>query len=503
MSSVFAIRDHRTDAASLTKAEGPRTFVSASPTPMPTAEARKKRHILDVLKSKERLEKAQAQSPEPVITSPLPPLTPKAAKMLGVLPSGRVDRTDEYKMTVNTEGENTGKPQAGADGSRDTESRPTLRRKSSLSWLDSTISATRKERESKFKEEDMRETDQSGPSSTPGRLTFNWRSHNKKAMRMLDLNWPRSKNSQRSTDLYTESISSQEDLGSENGYNSDSNLTVTRRLASKSIASKPIPARKSRSRSRKKAPKSLERMSPITEASLSEDGFIILGDGDNIGLAAISEDEQPWNALEEDVFQFDNDGPDGEEAFEDGISRAALLRRESTKLQRIEHPEMIQVKSPLQKIESVFLTNQEKRMTMDLNNHKLEMEHIKMKRALRDLKERNIVQDDLKYYFLPGCAVEGKVYDGATDNESYYDISSYMDLEEEPITDIHQLMTLTPIAPGMVKMVEIPLRGPEGSLSEAKKDSWEVKAMNTHKREGFVMIGHGDVCIRNSVEQVY
>lgn len=219
-------------------------------------EVRKKRNILEAMKLKER-----SHSHEPVVTSPLPlkPLTPKVARVLGLpLEEGNDDPSECTSEDITDSEDEV------------MQVRPKVHRKSSLQWLSS--NKTPMEKQTKYKEEDMDEFGMSIATSTPGFLKkIDWKGSSKKAKHMLDLMQPIAMSSKQGLVPATLSRPSHEDpRDTDIRYNGDSDAIAPRR-----VAPRLIPAQKRRSRIRKKHPKSLERMSPITEASLSEDGYVV------------------------------------------------------------------------------------------------------------------------------------------------------------------------------------------------------------------------------------
>lgn len=403
-------------------------------------------------------------------------------------------------------GEHTHGGQDQTDGKDDSaEVRPALRKKLSLPWLSSYQNKT--EKQTKFKEEGLDETDP--PTASQGRLKkSSWKGPNKKAMRMLDLIQPRSRSSQRNVDQDTPSLLSHQDQATEVGYNSDNDIVAPRRSAPR-----PIPAQKRKSRTRKKGPKSLEKMSPITEASLSEDGVVVDGDVNGIVLEAISEDEKPRYVLGDDISQLEDDEYDSQEEYEGQTPNPALLNRQSTKLQRIERPEMVHVKSHLQELERVLLNNEEKKRNLDLENRELELEHIEMKREFRKIKARSVIQYEPNYDSSFGYDDHHHVHvddpDDPDDPDSEIDdgIGSDIDLDEEPTLHVAQPMTFTRITPGMVKLVDIPPRKSKNvaqvgkASNEVGKASGEVKSIYHNKRDCVVVMGDVNVSIHNLVKQ--
>jgi hypothetical protein len=452
-------------------------------------EGRRKRNILKAMKLKER-----SHSQEPLVTSPLPlkPLTPKVARVLGLpLEEGNDDpkvRTSED--TADSEDEVM-------------QVRPKIHRKSSLQWLSSNKTPT--EKQTKSKEDDMDEFGMPFTVSTPGFLKkIDWKGSSKKAKHMLDLMQPHATSSKQSLILGTPSRPSHEDRRDiDTGYNSDNDTIAPRR-----VAPRMIPAQKRRSRIRKKHPKSLERMSPITEASLSEDGYVVDGDRDSTALEAISEDEQPTYALEEDDLSPDEDEQltyaleadqlfsdqeeNNSEELEDKALASELLHRETTNLQRIERAGIIYAKSPLQDLESMYLDNMEEKKSMDFKNEQLYRSNLSMKRELRNINARTLFQD---------VRLHESFYDHTKDvlhrhdSEEEYNGHICSDIEDIPSDKESEIlkapyMTFTHVTPGMVKLVDILPRKSKGIGSQGGKSSDEVKSPVSHKRGGAVLMGN-------------
>ncbi|KAF2712683.1 hypothetical protein K504DRAFT_208972 [Pleomassaria siparia CBS 279.74] len=448
----------RSTAAAPTRRAG--TPTSASPTPTAATEGRKKRTILSVLKSRERPASVHAPSPEleDISTiSPIPPHTPaKAAALLG------------FEPPMKEENDKEGDQDHQVDGERATGVRPPLLRKSSFQWLglyDSTTTTTDKQtKQTRFREEHMDETE--SPAATSNwRRKLNRKVPNKKAMELLDLKI-------------------------DPGYSSDSDLLLFRRGSRPASTLKretSVPA--SQCRSRKKAPKSLERMSPITEASLSEDVIVLQGDSDKPVLESISEDERPRDASGGDMFfsieereadiQADSDDYDG---YTEPVP-SALLHRKTTKLQKIERPETVHTKSPLQSLEHMLLGNQEKMTFVGSTTEQLGISHDELRQTLRAINAKSA---DLAL----ASEAEQESRTHRLDSEIDDGVGNKIDFDYKPriVTDVTiALQPITMINPRMIKIVDI--RPPNKSQTTLKTDNGKAKVMQTHKDDGSLMPG--------------
>jgi hypothetical protein len=498
------------EAAPPTRAKSTSTSTSLVPTnsngsPDVRPEWRKKRNILEAIKLKER-------SHEPVVTSPLPlkPLTPKAAKVLGLKFMESNDGAEEIKSGDTTNNKKERRSEDTTDSEEDiVQVRPKIQRKSSLQWLNSHKFTV--EEDTEFRADDIDEFGMPITTSTQGFLKkIDWKGSGRKAKYMLDLVQPKAMGTKQSPVPTTPSRSSKEDRHDNDiGYSSDSDIYAPRRVAPRLIS-----VQKRRSRIHKKRPKSLERMSPITEASLSEDGFIIQGDRDSTMLEAISEDGQPTYTLEEDDLSLDEDEQptyasdsdqfssseeeqsDNKKELEDNTLTSELPHRDTMKLRRIEHPGTIHIKSPLQELESTYLDNMEMKKNMDFKKEQLYQSQMSMKRELRDIKAHTLfrgVRCDKSFY--------GPLVDGVYDHHSEEESNGHVCSDNEDLTSRKEpeilkapYLTFTRVTPGMVKLVDIPPRKSDTIFSQDEESYGGVKASVSHKRSGAVLIGRVSVC---------
>jgi hypothetical protein len=482
---------NRPEAAPPTRANS----TSASISPASTidsrdgrTEGRKKRNILGAMKLKER-----SQSYEPVVTSPLPlkPLTPKVARVLGLpLEEGNDDLKERTSEDTTDSGDEI------------MQVRPKIHRKSSLQWLSSNKIYTEKQTKSNQKDKD--EFSMLITPSTPGFLKkIDWKGSGKKAKHMLDLMQPHAMSSKQGLVPGTLPRLSHEDRrGTVIGYNSDSDIIAPRRVAPRQIA-----VQKRRSRIRKKNPKFLERMSPITEASLSEDGYGVDGDGDSTALEAISEDERQTYASEEADHSLNEDDEtayafqlslnqdadnESDEELEDKAPASELSCRETTNVQRLVHPGTIYVKSPLQDLESMYMDNMEKKNTMDYENEQLYQSNVSMKRELRNIKARTLFQGAPRHKFVYNHARDHLHDHGSEEGYGSHICSAIEDIpsDEEPGILKAPYMKFKRITPGMVKIVDIPPRKLRGIVNQGERSSSKINSPVSHKRGGAVLMGN-------------
>lgn len=204
--------------------------------------------------------------------------SPKALKVLGIPSLARdpIENVDPPESSLVGEGEAVGRYEIDGEDDGAMPVLKTLRKRASLPWLTRTQAPAYKE--TKFKEE-MDDTDTFTPIASPskGFMNVKWSQSSKKALRVLDL-IPRPKSSGRDTFPDAPSL---EDLNLDAGYYSDGDV------APRGPGPVWMPDRRGR---RKKGPKSLERMSPITEmSSFGESGPPGSGKDNDAELEIITE----------------------------------------------------------------------------------------------------------------------------------------------------------------------------------------------------------------------
>jgi hypothetical protein len=422
----------------------------------------KKKHGLFGTKKLKALDRPNTSTQPPLVTSPLPPVTPsKAAQFFGLEPKPQ-----------NADSPHRGQSQDD-NVSDDALVRPTLKKQYSLPLL-----TILKDREAKFKEEvvdaDLPKTAATSKAGT------------NKGLRMLIPPFAPSRRAvvQQKTATTTRFDLSDEDDDNYIGRSSDSDLQKPRfRIPA---ASRPVAAAPKRRR-RKKSTKSLKRMSPITEASIEELRTVYRGDEDATQLGVISEyeyDDPPYSAPVQsrsrnglaiqryDAFELDEDDlsptedldddevTDGEDHVVHPGTKVEIKRATS------QRPAAVYLRSPLQTAEDEFLDATEESMrlearkmtlnrieaekrVMDAEIATLKREHEKLKQGFAAVEDKPCV-----------CAVPDPTPNDSSDQDDadLVSIRSSIDLDEEPTVHEAKVMTITRITPGVVKLVDIPRR---------------------------------------------
>ncbi|KAF2263743.1 hypothetical protein CC78DRAFT_581127 [Lojkania enalia] len=394
-----------------------------------------------------------------VLTSPLPfsELSPKAARLLGV---------------------------AAADGdSLDNKGDP-----GDLNEIMHEEQPSRtSQKQSKFKEESIGEL--SSPVSTSSiHRHFRWNGKKgKKTLRMLDImpsRQYRSKSAESKEDLSRTSSPTEQDV--EIGYSSDSERDIQPSSPKRSTPTK-------RRIRRKRIPKRLDKMSPITEASMSDERSVLESEHAGTELEVISEYAGLRRSVTEPVLrqpQTPNGGisSNGDSGSEDGayddqgwFDAERMPYRYAEAQIESPTPGTIQAESPLQHIERVLLDNAEQRSSIDSEKESLKEQHAQLKEQLRAAKARSFVQgvsaSKRSPYDFTGPSDEA----ASDDPDDDFDID--IDSDEGSIICIAKTVTFTRVAPGMVKLMDIPPKRPE--LSMIKVSPGQVKSIDYNNREGF------------------
>ncbi|KAF1841982.1 uncharacterized protein K460DRAFT_379948 [Cucurbitaria berberidis CBS 394.84] len=438
-----------------------------SPTPTTGSESKKKHGLFDSLKSKDH-DRPSSSHTAPMPTSPLPPVTPcKAAQVLGIGPD---------TPSVGSAPASHSRYDGIYDGPP---VRPVLLKKSSMPLL-TRIKDSAMSRQTKFREEGVE-------PDPPKSNKFSWGSGNKKAMKMLDLLPSLGSSSKRAMTQKHAAASpprhSEEDT--KDGYSSDTELHDRRLLA------QPVPSPISQRRMRKKGPKSLDRMSPITEASHDEHGTAYRNSEHATELDVISEYEHdyppysapilprshPESTLTTKVrYELEDDdlSPSEETIEERAVDKEEHNMHPGTQvdMNRVvnrQPPAVVRARGPLQKVEDHLLDAVEKdlearkttldkfdadRLKLDKETAALKVSHEKMKKDFEEMRKRNVVHDE------PGHSHQCNHHDieDDEDDEDLVSLRSSIDLDEEPTVHTATAMTFTRITPGMVKLVDIPPR---------------------------------------------
>jgi hypothetical protein len=426
-----------------------------------TSDGRKKQDYLGSIKFNEN---EHLDAPH---SAPLPPLTPsKAAQFLG----------------INNEPRNTGSPREDwnqDDGLVDDPVvRPGLRAQKSMPLLTRFKLGTDK---IKFKEEGA-ENDSPKPKKDIG-----GGSH--KTKRMFDFlpSFGGSKRAANQEVADSPRSTSEDDDITDVGYRSDyEHQTGPRALPTPPQGNQPAPGR----RRRKKDPKMLERMSPITEASFDDLRALRDGEGHNTELEVISEYEdnyppripgsQPRSANKffpksRAAFELDDaDLSPTAEYVEDEAVQAnpyAMHPGKQIDLRKLQSQQAtaVQVQSPLQALEARMLDECEDalakmnqmeadRLAMDKEVAKMKEEHEEFKKTFSAYK-KSLDDSHKEPQPDPKHTIDAEDSD---DSEGLVSLRSSIDLDEEPTVHVARAITFTRITPGMVKLVDIPPRKNKG-----------------------------------------
>lgn len=465
---------------------GPPSIGLAAQSPTPgaanaanTTPKSKKKHGLFNLKLKEG--DRPKSSHDSTVTSPIPPTTPaKAVQFLGL-------KADAIKTGSSQlgRGQNNGV-------SEDPLVRPRLKKQSSMPLLTKIKDIAA--RETKFKEE--------GVAPDPPKSKKFWDTSNMKAKRLLDLLPLIGVGPKRASDdplaasssslTYSEG-NTEHVYRSDGGQYSHPDLPLTAR--------RPGPSR----RTRKKVPKSLDRMSIITEASHDEPGVVYRDSEHDDELEVISEYEHPafpprsasllprshteYTLTSGVDYELDDDDlsptdyVDEEEEAEEETTQVDLSQL------KWQHPTTVPSRGPLQMVENRLLDVTEedmRRLEATMKQHDvadlddpeghvarlqdavnkndatklhvdaavadLRASHEKMKSELEASKQRAIAFDQ------PDHVCDAEHSDDDDEDDDLVSLRSSIDLEEEPTVHVAKEMTFTRITPGMVKLVDIPPR---------------------------------------------
>jgi hypothetical protein len=450
--------------------------MSAAHSPTPTAASAsstttegKKKHGKFSFKSKDQARPTSSHgSPLPLLSSPLPPLTPvKAAQLLGV-----------DTGTVSTHSGSIGRQIPHDSSHDDLPVRPLLTKQASMSMLTDYKDVT--SRQTKFREEDV-------APDLPKSKGF-WGSSTKKAVRMLDLLPSVGSSSKRAADLEraaAESMARYAEQDTETSHSSEPNFHARPRLLP--AAARPLPEAPKR-RARKRGPKSLDKMAPITETSHDALHSSYRNSEYNTELDVISEYERnfpPHSAplprshtesmlttgfsyeLEaDDLSETDGTIAEEEEPQEEDFTAHPGKEVNLNKV-KWQQPAVVHLRGPLQTVEDRLLDaaehelvarkaklnqNDATRLIVDTDAAAMKASHEKMKKDFEAAKQA-IRSDE------PVCAHgvdEEEEEAEEEEDDDLISISSSIDLDEESTVHVAKVMTFTRITPGMVKLVDIP-----------------------------------------------
>jgi hypothetical protein len=447
-------------------------------------------------------ERVDATHSAPVPSNPMTPLTPvKAAQFLGLNTEAKA--TESPKVTWSLDDGLVDDPVV----------RPGLRAQKSMPLLTRIKLGTEK---IKFKEE-IAETDSPKPKKDLG-----GGSH--KTKRMFDFlpSFGSSKRAAANQDVGTElprSMSEEDDI-TDSGYRSDYEYHAGHRALPTPPHENQQPAARRR---RKKDPKVLERMSPITEASF--DDLRVLRDyseDHDTELEVISEyednpsqfspDLQPRSVkkLPKSLDQFKLDdadlSPTVEYTDDEAVQSNPYAMHPGTKIAPRKLHSLqdaaVPTQSPLQAIEARLLDECEEnlakldimeaeRLARDKEVAKMKRDHEDFKASFNTLKQHfdgnhdKCNENDCNHKHLSKSEKTADAED-FDDSDDLVSLRSSIDLDEEPTVHVARAMTITRVTPGMVKLVDIPPRKNKGKNAAVGENTMPPAiAKNTAPLVGF------------------
>ncbi|KAF1836184.1 hypothetical protein BDW02DRAFT_596588 [Decorospora gaudefroyi] len=450
-----------------------------------TSTESKKKHGLFSFKSRDHYDRSSSSSGSQPQQSPLPPLTPvKAAQVLGVEAS-----------TGRIRSNSAGRQQQ--DGGYDVlPVQPLLTKQASTPMLTNFKDVM--SRQSKFKEE--------GVEPDPPKSKGFWGNSKKGAARMLDFLPSRGSSSKRADHLQRAAADSLDRLSeedTESNYSSEPDLHARPRLLP--VAARPIAEAPSR-RVRKKAPKSVDRMAPITETSHDELRSSYHSSEHNTELDLISEYEQEHplysaplprshteSTLTTDIrseLEAEHLSPTGRPVVEEAVAQEAEHTTHSGKDVHLnkgkgKQPAAVHLRGPLQTEEHRILdalernleaykakldSNDAARKLMDAEVAATKLSHEKMKKEFAATTRGFSLNEAPCVHEAEGNETEDNEAEDSEDDQDLISIRSSIDLDEEPTVHVATAMTFTRVTPGMVKLVDIPPRkkkpvAPVGSVA--------------------------------------
>ncbi|KAF2241571.1 hypothetical protein BU26DRAFT_173116 [Trematosphaeria pertusa] len=166
---------------------------------------------------------------------------------------------------------------------------------------------------------------------------------------------------------------------------------------------------------------------------------------------------------------------------------------ESLEIQpRTEEQDVEKRRSLLQERRKSLLVDEE-RMRLDAENLLLREDHIKMKQDFRGFQARSIIQEEpvpvgpeFDHEAEEPEAEDHEVDEDETDSASHCSISSSIDLDEEPVVCMANVVSVTRVSPGMVKLVDIPPRKQEVNAAPMAKPT-------TSERQGIYSFRGSDL----------
>ncbi|CAN9137059.1 unnamed protein product [Alternaria alternata] len=436
------------DLSSMPTAQSPTPTIESAST---TATEGKKKHGKFSFKPKDQ--DCPASSHETAHqASPLPPLTPvKAAKLLGVDPGPGRPRSNSEGRRSQQDGGYDGPPVL-----------PKSTRKVSVP-----VPASSKgllSRQAKLKEEGI------GPDLPKAKKL--WANSNRKAQQMLGLLPSAATSSKREADMERATAASlvrRTEDDTDAYYSSDSELHAHSRLLHPAARLAPETPRR---RMRKRIPKSLDKMAPITETSHDElrSSYHVNEQCPELGVISECEQFSPSSKpplpqlyteplLTSDVMyelEADDLSPTDqvvEEGDGDGEAQSAVHPGDEVDVNHVgdQQATEFRFRSPLQTVEDRLLDEAEAQLAI-VRARQNEND------ATRLMLDTNyaalmVLNETMKMEFATAkqniASKEREDFDGAnSEDEDSISISSSINLDEE-------VMTFTRITPGMVKLVDI------------------------------------------------
>ncbi|USP73803.1 uncharacterized protein yc1106_01077 [Curvularia clavata] len=439
----------------------------------------KKKHPLFSFKFKDNDRPKSSPTSPHTVSSPLPPDTPsKALEMLGF----ERDRTRTRSQSLGSEDLD--------DDELDevlVTSTPTLKQKVSSFSLTSLKA---------WPVKDTKPKEQGAETDTDKAVKGFWEASTEKVQRMLGFRPKHVSSIKHETDsersrIELPTLRLREECESYHSSGSDFQASLPSHLSAPRPVAETPPRRK-----RKKAPKSLDRMPPITEASHDESHDSYNDREHNTELELISEyeDDVPypngfrppsrtsslrqskvWFKLDQECLSPPETGPEENNGTKG--TELAVKSADEVDLKRHGHQlsATIPIRSPLQRVEDLLLDPTEANIAAykaklyenDVSRALMDMEVSALKESHRKMKaEFRAIRPDL----LP---LEESDSDGSEDEdeEDLVSIRSSIDLEEEPVICEAKVMTITRVTPGMVKLVDIPPRKQKHAMPSSHKTS--------------------------------
>lgn len=436
-----------------------------------SADDKKKHHIFSFKFKDNDRPRSSHGSPHPL--SPLPPDTPvKALEMLGF----DCDRPRVRSRSL-------GSQDSSDDELYELQGRPAVEPQLSISSL--AIPKDLMETDTKPKEQNI--------GTNPNKTKAFWDTSTQKVQRMLGLRSTKASSTRHEADLERSRVEPPTPhLREESEVHHNSSSDIQAGIPLRPSAPQPI-TETPRLRRRKKVPKSIDRMPPITEASHDELRNSYNDYEHNPQLELISEYENEasytgrptrvpslqipnarYELNEEDHSPSDVDSRDKSHSRRTELVRGSADNVDFKRL-HYQPPAAVYLRSPLQVMEDRLLDVTEAnlaalRIKQDLNDasrSQLDGEVSCLGKSHRVMKAKfEAVRSDL-------CPSE-KSDDNDSENgdeEDTASICSSIDLDEKPVICEAKVMTFTRVTPGMIKLVDIPPRRRNNATSSEHRAS--------------------------------